>query len=233
MALLRAVESGDTSRVRQLWSRLQEAKTMLDPDDPSSWAVDLRNNLRVKAVKLTRENTLEELHCQNEREKEEEACNELTVDLKEERLSERQKARQQLMAKIKQLSPGTSGSLTAVRNAVGDICTDPAEIAEALRQHWSNTFSHRPIEEEVANTWLEEGKLKGNNSMHSTITETSHPDWALERKHVRKALRLAGNSAPGPDGICFGVWRKLGPRRKHHLRAPKSPHPQGSQVANG
>ena len=29
-------------------------------------------------------------------------------------------------------------------------------------------------------------------------------------KHIRKAIKLAGNSAPGPDGISFQTWRKMG-----------------------
>ena len=32
----------------------------------------------------------------------------------------------------------------------------------------------------------------------------------MRRKEIYKALRLAGNSSPGPDGIPFSAWRALG-----------------------
>ena len=32
----------------------------------------------------------------------------------------------------------------------------------------------------------------------------------LKRKHIKKALQLSNNSAPGPDGVPYAAWRRLG-----------------------
>jgi len=33
---------------------------------------------------------------------------------------------------------------------------------------------------------------------------------SLQRCHVELALRLSNNSSPGPDGIPYAAWRRLG-----------------------
>ena len=38
----------------------------------------------------------------------------------------------------------------------------------------------------------------------------SERDWQIRRKDITKAIKMSGHSAPGPDGIPFGVWRTLG-----------------------
>ncbi len=35
--------------------------------------------------------------------------------------------------------------------------------------------------------------------------------WHLRRVDVRNAVRMSGSSAPGPDGIPYRAWRRLGP----------------------
>ena len=35
--------------------------------------------------------------------------------------------------------------------------------------------------------------------------------WQIRRSDIRRAIRLSGSSAPGPDGLPYAVWRRLGP----------------------
>ena len=35
--------------------------------------------------------------------------------------------------------------------------------------------------------------------------------WRIRREDIQKAIHHSGNSAPGPDGIPFKAWRRLGP----------------------
>ena len=52
--------------------------------------------------------------------------------------------------------------------------------------------------------WLEEDEAARRNEgpMHDDIA-----GFRLRRKDVERALRIAKNSSPGPDGIPYGVWR--------------------------
>ncbi len=34
--------------------------------------------------------------------------------------------------------------------------------------------------------------------------------WTICRRDVARAVRMAGNSAPGPDGIPYKAWQALG-----------------------
>ncbi len=34
--------------------------------------------------------------------------------------------------------------------------------------------------------------------------------WEIRHSDIRKAIRLAGKSAPGPDGITYRLWQELG-----------------------
>ena len=39
---------------------------------------------------------------------------------------------------------------------------------------------------------------------------TTSRDWQVQRKDIAKAIKISGNSAPGPDGIPYISWRKSG-----------------------
>lgn len=36
-------------------------------------------------------------------------------------------------------------------------------------------------------------------------------DWRLRRSDVRRAVAATSRSAPGPDGVPYAAWRRLGP----------------------
>ena len=40
--------------------------------------------------------------------------------------------------------------------------------------------------------------------------EIDDTEWSMEHRHAKKAIENSGDSAPGPDGIAYVAWRRLG-----------------------
>ena len=59
-------------------------------------------------------------------------------------------------------------------------------------------------------TLPEHDLLPGQKPSPRRALPTNKQAWAPTRKDMSKALRLAGNTSPGPDGIPFSAWRALG-----------------------
>ena len=67
--------------------------------------------------------------------------------------------------------------------------------------------------------------------MHASILNPKDPEWKVTFKDVKKALRLAGSSSPGPDGIPFLAYNKLGVLSQtilfHAIRQLSTPDAEG------
>ena len=119
--------------------------------------------------------------------------------------SEHGHRRDRLMQALRRLSPGRPTAVPAVRNARGEIVTDPDEMAAALRAHWSSVFASCHIDRRLLRDWLREDiSSVGLPPVDSQL-------WAPTRDDVRSAVEASPNSAPGPDGLPFLAWRVLGP----------------------
>ena len=46
--------------------------------------------------------------------------------------------------------------------------------------------------------------------------------WRIRRPDISNAIRFAGNSMPGPDGIPYRAWRALGAPRGKSTERPTS-----------
>ena len=60
------------------------------------------------------------------------------------------------MSLPRRLSPGRSASLRAVRLQDGTISSDPADMATALKAHWSRVFAAGKIHMLTLEQWLHE-----------------------------------------------------------------------------
>ena len=105
---------------------------------------------------------------------------------------------------LKRLSPGRAGSLAGVAAPNGEVLTDPSEMAAALRQYWGDVFSQRPVDEQLLERWVADDTTP-------PVPPPGSEAWRLRRRHVQTALDQSPNSAPGPDGLTFAAWRRLGP----------------------
>ena len=89
----------------------------------------------------------------------------------------------------------------------GRFLTDPQAMADLLRSHWSEVFAAKGIDEDKLDAWLQDdGRARGaeapsHHELHSV---------RVKKRHIRMALKLSNNSAPGPDGIPYGALRALG-----------------------
>ena len=120
--------------------------------------------------------------------------------------------RSQVLLLLKKVAPGRSAALTAVEDSEGTICTDGPSMATALRRHWEDTFSARRLDGNLRREWLRED-ADSPDGLHAAVRPLlAKPEaWELRRADVQKAISQTSSSAPGPDGIPYAAWRRLGP----------------------
>ena len=88
----------------------------------------------------------------------------------------------------------------------GSIETNPKDMARALGDHWKKVFSARPTTDGATlRKWLTEHPY-GIPTMLRKDTKA----WLLTQQHVEVAIKHSNNSSPGPDGIPYASWRKMG-----------------------
>ena len=83
-------------------------------------------------------------------------------------------------------------------------------MAGELKRHWSEVFRRTSINSLLVKEWLKKdasSPLKGLPPLPSKEDAC----WDVLPKHVAKAIKYSGASAPGPDGIPYLAWRKFGP----------------------
>ena len=55
-----------------------------------------------------------------------------------------QKQKEHYLIKLKRLTPGLAASLNAMHTSNG-LSTEPADLADSLREHWGEVFRHKPV----------------------------------------------------------------------------------------
>ena len=96
-------------------------------------------------------------------------------------------------------------SLQAVATEDGEVTTNAQDMAQALLAHWARVFGSADSDPEALRNWF---ALAAKWNVPSVSQPASA--WKVRRRDVARALRLAGNSRPGPDGVPFAAWRRLG-----------------------
>ena len=78
-------------------------------------------------------------------------------------------------------------------------------VAAELRRHWHCVFQGREVPPERLQAWLE-------HALPSVTRWVNAPParWTVRLRDIKLALRISGNSSPGPDRIPFAVWRLTG-----------------------
>ncbi len=90
--------------------------------------------------------------------------------------------------------------------------TSREDIATAFRQYWQPTFAKKTHDASLLSTWLAEDATH-HQGLCSAMRPLLSPtwEWKVRRRGVRRAVDLAGDSAPGPDGFPYAAWERLGP----------------------
>jgi len=117
--------------------------------------------------------------------------------------------RNSVARQLRRLKPGAATGLVALKKRSGNITTDPQEIAKELEEYWQEIFKKKEVDEKRLREWLKE-ECDEEGSVKSLLLGVESKDWALEHHHAKKAIDNSGDSAPGPDGIPYVAWRKLG-----------------------
>ena len=112
--------------------------------------------------------------------------------------------RAKAQVRLNKLRPGNSSSIAAIKCADGSMATTPEAIAEELRIYWGEVFSHREHDAGTLNQWFQE-ELCGQQVFPQDTC------WDIELQNVEHALKVAPSTAPGPDGIPYKAWKRLGP----------------------
>ena len=111
---------------------------------------------------------------------------------------------------LARVAPGRGRALEAVLSAAGEVHTCPDGMAAALRSHWSGVFSAKRLDGALRQRWLQEERRAREASGGPRLPGGDDARWRLRPEDVQAALNNAPATAPGPDGIPFAAWARLG-----------------------
>ena len=202
MQFIRAIESHRWGRARHLASSYPDLAALIDLSGNTLHLDPGLNSARDLAVEMARTQLLEEIR---------------DLQAQQPSLSDQQKTNrhQGIATKLRRLRPGASAALSSVQDLTGKICTEPGDIARALADHWSTTFQGQQVDIPMLEAWLRETLPNADRpdpTDPTALPPADSPLWQIRRRDIARAVRLSGNSAPGPDGIPYAAWRKMGQR---------------------
>ena len=111
--------------------------------------------------------------------------------------------RSKAQVRLNRLRPGNCNSIASIKCADGSMAITSEAIAEELRKHWADVFSHREHDAGTLQDWFRE-ELSDPAFAQDTC-------WDIQLHDVEHALKVAPVTAPGPDGIPYKAWKRLGP----------------------
>ncbi len=86
----------------------------------------------------------------------------------------------------------------------GSLVTSPTDIARELRRYWSAVFSPKPCNFDLLRKWFQEEFPEG------PPWGGEQEDWSICEGDVDRVISHSPASMPGPDGIPYKAWRRLG-----------------------
>ena len=102
--------------------------------------------------------------------------------------------------------------MTALEDIDGTVQTAPAEVARILRRHWGDTFSARQLRTADIDEWLRHDCEAPDGLAAALRPLLADPSvWRVRMEDIVQAVKRTSRSAPGPDGIPYAAWRRLGP----------------------
>ena len=109
--------------------------------------------------------------------------------------------RHRALQTLRRLRPRAEGALSAIRLPTGEVTTDMGRAAPVLVRHWSQQFAAKGTDDmAVVSRWCE----------HMPKFPEVMPRCEVSLDHVRRAVKAAGTTAPGPDGIPYAYWKGMG-----------------------
>jgi len=190
MRAVRAIECGHRGVLLRCIRVCPQIGRLVNPYDQDIRAKLGFRKLRDWAVQLHREILLEEMRdLQRESE---------TSD--EEQLRPR---KNRIQVSLNRLKPGRCESIAAIQNRAGVVISDSAEIINELRQYWGDIFACSSSDSSILQGWISE-------ELDLPRWGAGAEDWIPDVEDMRRTIKCSGKSAPGPDGIPYLAWRRLG-----------------------
>ncbi len=86
--------------------------------------------------------------------------------------------REQVLRKIKRLSPARSAAISATTTLQGEVVAESADIAAASRTHWAPTHTGEPIHQSLLRRWLQEDTADSGGLQRAFAPLVQNPrDW--------------------------------------------------------
>ena len=109
-----------------------------------------------------------------------------------------------IQMKLQRLKPGSCNSIAAMLCADGKLITDAGDIARELHRHWHQVFQAKTMDSNMLKRWLQE-ELQGEQAFNPGME-----DFDLTLADIEKSVKNAPATMPGPDGIPYLAWKRLG-----------------------
>lgn len=126
--------------------------------------------------------------------------------------------RTQVLQQLRRVALGRTSSLPAILDPAGELHTTGNGMATALRSHWAGVFPARTLGSRQERLCAGSSAPSGLRSAIRPVAQDSAA-WRLRRSDVRRAIATTSRSSPGPDGVPYAAWRRLGPLAVEVLHA--------------
>ena len=124
---------------------------------------------------------------------------------------ERSLFKDSILKKLKRLSPGEAATITCVVDDEGEHHVSPQEMAKALCKHWQEVFGPSSCNVPGLHSWLSRlFPVAPNGGWITGMLARDNPDWTVLKTHIKRAISIAKNTMPGPDGIPALAFKCLG-----------------------
>ncbi|CAK0818456.1 unnamed protein product, partial [Prorocentrum cordatum] len=201
LKLIRSMECGLPGEVSKCLVRYPALREKVpNPCDFSGNLTVRLRELRQHAAELARDHALDELATATVSEEERTRLDESSLD-------RALRTRKRGARLLHRLAPGRTVGIGAVADDRGNVLTNADDMVGELRSHWQRVFQRKGHDSQLLREWLEEDQRARPPGCGFLALPD---DLRLTRRHMRRALRITGNTSPGPDGIPFSVWRSFG-----------------------
>ena len=118
-------------------------------------------------------------------------------------VAERSRRTENILVRLKRLLPGNTSGLKALEDPEGSgLVTEPGDIARVLTEHWGRVLTSKPVDSRLLNRWLRD--------LPDKLPPAADACWHITKEHVLESVRRSHETSPGPDGIPYKAFKKLG-----------------------
>lgn len=198
MAVLRRLERRGGEAFLGLCTRYLALRQLFSDEPLSNDPAGCLQILRAHAAELAKQGALAALHR-------------LRDDLHSLPEAAAAQRRSQVFQQLRRVAPGRTSALPAIIDSAGELRTTGEGMAEALCCHWRDVFAARSLGRTARREWLRADAAAPSGlrvAVRAVAQDTAA--WRLRRSDVRRAIASTSRSAPGPDGVPYSAWRRMG-----------------------